>query len=196
MKRNKGVATSLWVRWSPRVLAARVPLAPTDSLAARPRRRWLALRPSFARGPPRVRAHVHLTKLRRQNKRTLSLNRTQPLSSTSPPLSLSARPFVTRGSAPSARLVFGSAPLRAPSRTCSKGACPLAFPPPRPVRGTRKAIGGRKGRENPRTMVASFCAGVSTAWSRRGHAAPPSLLWRSCPHCARWLWAPFDGVAL
>ena len=120
--------------------------------------------------------------------------------------------FITRGPAPWDRLVRGSAPLRAPSRTCSKGACPLAFPPPRPVRGAREVVlarsqgnhspkkrpppfftldlrlgsplphpvrgeverepergrpqGGRKGRENPRTMVASFCAGVEIVSTR------------------------------
>ena len=45
------------------------------------------------------------------------------------------RPFIRRGSASFLRPVFGSAPLRAPSRTRSKGACPLCFPPPRPFRG-------------------------------------------------------------
>ena len=40
--------------------AARVSSAPTDSLTARPRRRWLALRPSLARDPKRVRAPVFL----------------------------------------------------------------------------------------------------------------------------------------
>ena len=59
IKRNKGVVTSLWVRWLPRVLAARVSSAHTDSLAVRPRRRWLALCALLTRDPQRVRAHVH-----------------------------------------------------------------------------------------------------------------------------------------
>ena len=59
--------------------------------------------------------------------------------------------FVTRGPAPSARLVFSPAPLRAPSRTCSKGVCPLAFPPPRPVRGTRESVLARsQGNHSPK----------------------------------------------
>ena len=81
-----------------------------------------------------------LHSLSKQKQLTHSTNSTLSRSkSNSLSRSLSARPFVTRGPAPSARLVFGSAPLRAPSRTCSKGACPLAFPPPRPVRGAREA---------------------------------------------------------
>ena len=66
-------------------------------------------------------------------------------------------PFCNRGPAPSARLVFGSAPLRAPSRTCSKGACPLAFPPPRPVRGTRETVLARsQGNHSPEKRPPPF----------------------------------------
>ena len=46
-------------------------------------------------------------------------------------------PFSNRGP------VFSPAPLRAPSRTSSKGACHLAFPSPRPVRGTRESASAR-----------------------------------------------------
>ena len=62
IKRNKEVATSLEVRWFPLAPAARVSSAPTDSLAARPRRRWFDLRPSLAREPKRVCAHVGLAR--------------------------------------------------------------------------------------------------------------------------------------
>ena len=57
--------------------------------------------------------------------------------------------FIPRGSASSDRLVLGSAPLRALSRTCSKGACPLAFPPPRPFRGAGEVVLARSQGNRP-----------------------------------------------
>ena len=53
---------------------------------------------------------------------------------------------------------FRLRPLRAPSRTCSKGVCPLAFPPPRPVRGGGEggSFGTEPGKSFPQKEAPTF----------------------------------------
>ena len=94
---------------------------------------------------PRLRASPSTTRRRLLNHLRADLrpaDQTTP-SVTNAGLSEDAH-YISRGSAPSDRLVFGSAPLRALSRTRSKGACPLCFPPPRPFRGAGEVVLARR----------------------------------------------------
>ena len=86
-------------------------------------------------------------------------------------------PFSNRGP------VFNPAPLRAPSRTSSKGACHLAFPSPRPVRGTRELVLAqsqgnhfpgrkRKGREKPAYHCRFFMPRLHPSRGDRDHTVP------------------------
>jgi len=123
IKRKKEVATSLEVRWFALRSCGTGLLGTAGSLAARPRRR----------DPQRVRAHVALARPKgSRSSKALHHEDLSPQSSNSShsprislqsnsstrislnrrtSFSLSARLFVNRGSAPSARLVFGSTPL-------------------------------------------------------------------------------------
>ena len=106
----------------------------------------------------RLLAHDHTAARANSEMSTLvppQLPQEKPTNRTTPQQKLSEKPpcppFVTRGPAPSPRPVSSPAPLRAPPRNFSKGACPLALPPPRPVRGTGESVLARsQGNHSPK----------------------------------------------
>ena len=166
-------------------MAARVSSAHTDSIAARPRRRWLALRALLTRDPQRVRAHVHKAPETRQESHALSpffaslprtLTRQRGALSAARPLSSAYRPLLSySGLQPHERF-----PSTSPSRAFQheRLAARLLSTAPRPLLSFATPCPPHSSRSAPLLGVLNLSPPIGG-----GHAS-------SSRHRDRWLSTP------